>query len=88
MSWQRCPICGGTGTVAAGFYDAGGYTTSTTSAQRPQCRACLGRGILLDPGAPTTVQTPPWRITYGGGSQSSGGFDPTRYRNSTTAVAA
>ena len=99
MSWQRCPICGGTGTVAAGFYEPGGYTTGTTSALRPSCRACKGKGVLLDPvspvgGAPYRVDwipvTNPYRPTWGSTftSQSSGTFDPTRYRNSTTTVAA
>ena len=72
MSWQRCPICGGTGTVAAGFYEASGYTMSTTSALRPTCRACMGKGVLLDlvsytPIAPVSAPTPwrdPWRPSY------------------------
>ena len=95
MSWQRCPICGGKGMVAAGFYNPSPFGTSSTSATAESCPACNGKGILLDPVAPmgggvSWGQTPPWRVTSGGGftSQPGGTFDPARYRNSTTAVRA
>ena len=74
--------------VAAGFYNQQPYG-STTSATRESCRACNGKGILLDPVAP--VGGTRWRVDWNwvtSGYQSSGTFDPTRYRNSTTAVAA
>ena len=91
MSWQRCPICGGKGMVAAGFYNPSPFGTSSTSATAESCRACNGKGILLDPVSKFDGgMTPPWRVTSGVTfmSQSQGGFDPTRYRNSTAAVRA
>ena len=42
----RCPVCDGRGSVPVGFYDHGGFSTSTNSLE---CRACLGKGILWAP---------------------------------------
>jgi hypothetical protein len=42
----RCPICGGTGKVQAGFYDQFGGAWSTTSISPEPCRSCNGTGIV------------------------------------------
>jgi rRNA maturation protein Nop10 len=44
--WQRCPVCGGRGSVPHGFYS--GFAAST-STMREQCRACTGSGLLARP---------------------------------------
>lgn len=41
---HRCPVCGGRGSVAAGFYSASRDSTSTNPLEH--CRACAGSGIL------------------------------------------
>ena len=41
---QVCPVCGGRGTVAPGFYNDIDY--NTTILQRETCRACGGRGVI------------------------------------------
>jgi len=40
-----CPVCGGTGTVAPGFY-SGVDETSSNSTARETCKACGGLGIV------------------------------------------
>jgi DnaJ-class molecular chaperone len=42
-----CPICGGRGKVAKGFYDGVGLQISTTDTTPETCRACGGRGIII-----------------------------------------
>lgn len=41
---HACPICGGCGTVAPGFYSPSG----STPANRETCRACFGRGVVWE----------------------------------------
>lgn len=45
--WQTCPVCFGTGHVAAGFYSAPGRAIwPSTNTMPEQCRSCGGRGIV------------------------------------------
>lgn len=41
-----CPVCGGNGLVANGFYNQTGGQWSTTSATPEVCRSCNGTGIV------------------------------------------
>jgi len=41
-----CPVCGGNGLVANGFYNQIGGEWSTTSITPEQCRSCNGTGIV------------------------------------------
>lgn len=58
--WQSCPICGGRGSVDPTFY-TGGDSSSTASVT---CRTCLGKGVVVTPGAPPpaspSVETGTW----------------------------
>ena len=45
---HRCPICGGTGQVQAGFYNQFGGQWSTTSIAPETCRTCHGTGIVWE----------------------------------------
>jgi hypothetical protein len=48
--WQRCPICGGRGFVAHGFYAVPmGYAYGTTSTAPDRCRRCVGTGTIETP---------------------------------------
>ena len=38
-----CPVCGGRGTMPAGFYSDAGLTSSTAS---ETCKTCKGEGVL------------------------------------------
>lgn len=44
---EVCPVCGGRGTVAQGFYE-GINDVETTNTGRVTCRACGGTGIIND----------------------------------------
>lgn len=48
MTWQKCPVCDGRGTVSPGFY-SGQFVVGSTSTEREECRSCHGKGVLLDP---------------------------------------
>ncbi len=55
LEWQRCPICGGCGLVAGGFFDSpgsideyGNRTWVSDHAAEP-CRTCNGKGIIPTP---------------------------------------
>ena len=41
-----CPVCGGNGLVANGFYNQVGGEWSSTSLTPEQCRSCQGTGIV------------------------------------------
>jgi hypothetical protein len=45
--WQKCPVCGGNGIVANGFYGqtSGQWTTASTTPEK--CRSCGGLGRVL-----------------------------------------
>lgn len=43
---HRCPVCGGTGLVPAGFYSQTDYQWITTDATQKYCRTCGGTGIV------------------------------------------
>jgi len=40
---EKCPVCGGRGTVGPGFYSE---ISSTANTCEETCRACNGRGVL------------------------------------------
>lgn len=42
---EVCPVCGGRGTVAPGFYEGVEFPDSTGTA-REICRACGGQGVI------------------------------------------
>ena len=42
---HRCPICGGSTIVPAGFYNRTGNSWSSTNTTE-QCRSCKGQGII------------------------------------------
>ncbi len=44
---QRCPICGGNGLVANGFYNQTSGYWSTSSISPETCRTCNGTGVIL-----------------------------------------
>lgn len=46
MKPYKCPVCNGTGTVDAEFYQPKGYTTT---ANYVTCRSCSGKGVLWSP---------------------------------------
>jgi hypothetical protein len=41
-----CPVCGGNGMVAGGFYNQIGGVWSTGGTATETCRACSGTGIV------------------------------------------
>jgi len=41
-----CPVCGGNGLVANGFYNQVGGEWSSTSLTPEQCQSCQGTGIV------------------------------------------
>lgn len=44
---HRCPVCGGRGTVYAGFYEGNfPLMSSASGVPREPCRSCLGTGVL------------------------------------------
>lgn len=43
---EVCPVCGGRGTVAQGFYD-GIDNPDTTNTGRETCRTCGGGGGII-----------------------------------------
>jgi len=44
---HKCPVCGGTGLVPVGFYQAIGTPDYTTSNAAPEmCKSCQGQGII------------------------------------------
>jgi len=47
MSYQKCPVCDGTGLVSKPPWIAGDqHTWSTTNAAPYPCKACSGSGLL------------------------------------------
>lgn len=46
MRPYRCPICGGTGKVARGFYPDHGDACSSADEWWVECRTCDGDGIV------------------------------------------
>ena len=44
---QRCPVCGGNGLVANGFYNQTSGYWSTSSISPETCRTCNGTGVIL-----------------------------------------
>ncbi len=44
---ERCPVCGGTGKVPAGFYDCGTHIHSTVGITPETCRTCKGTGMVV-----------------------------------------
>jgi hypothetical protein len=44
MQPYPCPVCGGKGTVLAGFYDY--YISNPTNTSPERCRTCDGTGIV------------------------------------------
>lgn len=45
---ERCAVCGGTGHVAAGFYDKVTDVWSMSTINIPEtCRSCAGRGFIV-----------------------------------------
>lgn len=42
----RCPVCGGNGLVANGFYRQTSGMWSSTSTEPEKCRACDGKGYV------------------------------------------
>ena len=58
MSYQKCPICNGTGQVSGGYFDRAGDCDTWVSGNATEiCRVCQGRGIIAEP-----VQCPPYTI--------------------------
>lgn len=43
---HQCPVCGGNGFVANGFYNQVGGEWSTSDATPEKCRSCDGSGIV------------------------------------------
>lgn len=41
-----CPVCGGRGFVASGFYSSTGNTWVTTTTAPETCRSCQGTGVV------------------------------------------
>jgi hypothetical protein len=77
---HRCPVCGGLGTVPAGFYTAtlehgALHWSGSSAADREPCRSC-DQGIVWGPDTatvpvPVGAEVPPLRFTLpftGGGS--------------------
>jgi len=46
---HRCPVCGGNGLVANGFYSSTSGRWSTTDATPETCRTCMGTGMVWSP---------------------------------------
>jgi len=45
--YQKCPVCGGRGTVPGGFYST--YSHGLTTSLEPEtCRRCNGLGTISD----------------------------------------
>lgn len=44
---QRCPVCGGNGLVANGFYNQTSGYWFTSSISPETCRTCNGTGVIL-----------------------------------------
>ena len=42
----RCPVCGGTGHVASGFYNRTGDTWISSTTAPEVCRSCSGKGYV------------------------------------------
>ncbi len=47
---HKCPVCGGNGLVANGFYRQTGGQWTTGSLNSDLCRACRGSGVVWTPG--------------------------------------
>lgn len=48
--YQKCPVCGGSGSVPLGFYDSIGWGGSTSAwSPTETCRCCQGKGIIIKP---------------------------------------
>jgi hypothetical protein len=60
---QRCPVCGGRGTVSQGFY-SGQDTWVSSDTKRETCRSCDGRGIVFDPTYPPAQPMPTWHPNW------------------------
>lgn len=55
---RRCPVCGGSGHVPAGFYLGTGPTITTSSSMPEQCRSCNGTGVVWHWSAATLCPEP------------------------------
>lgn len=45
---KLCPVCGGRGSVPQSFYSVMPYTGTMTVEPRVTCRACNGRGVIVE----------------------------------------
>mgnify|MGYP001589630443 FL=1 len=47
MSWQKCPVCRGVGTVSGGYFSrAGDYPSWASFTALEVCQVCKGKGII------------------------------------------
>ena len=47
MSYQKCPVCNGVGTVSGGYFTRVGDCSQWTSSSVTECcRICNGKGII------------------------------------------
>ena len=54
MTPHCCPVCGGSGTMAAYFYDVAHQRAGTAINDHPvPCRSCRGTGVVWEPGCLT-----------------------------------